>query len=97
MVVPREPNDTKGKESIGLGERLTFWYGSADYDAMIVGSPWMQSLVPGSQLKVVQGGRHSFKSDPEHLTAILIELRDQAKRAANRERISVSFSTAQHA
>lgn len=69
-------------ESIELGERLTFWYGTKDYDSMILGSPWMQSLVPCSQVRVVQDGKHSFKSDPEHLGAILAELRDQARTAA---------------
>jgi hypothetical protein len=68
-------------EDIALGERLTIWYGTKDYDAMTVGSPWMQSLVPGSQLRVVPDGTHGFKSDPKHMSAILTELRDQARRA----------------
>jgi pimeloyl-ACP methyl ester carboxylesterase len=79
-------------EDVQLGERLTFWYGSKDYDPMIMGSPWMASLVPGSQLRVVEGGKHSFKSDPVHLSAILVELRDQARRAAQRERLDVAFT-----
>ncbi|KAL1521956.1 hypothetical protein AB1Y20_021602 [Prymnesium parvum] len=67
-------------ESITLQERLTFWYGSEDFPAMVYGNPWMQSLVRGSKLRRVKGGDHSFKSDPAHLSAILIELRDQAQR-----------------
>ena len=66
-------------ESILLGERLTFWYGSEDYPPMVLGSPWMQSIVPGSKLRRVEGGNHGFKSDPAHLKAILLELRDQAR------------------
>jgi len=68
-------------EDINLGPRCTFWYGSADYDSMKFGSPWMQSLVPGSQLRAVAGGDHGFKSDPDHLRSILQELRDQARAA----------------
>jgi len=74
-------------EDIQLGERLTLWYGSKDYDPMVVGTPWMQTLVPGSQLRVVPDGKHSFKSEPKHYSAILVELRDQAKRAAARENL----------
>ena len=66
-------------EDIQLGGRLTFWYGTKDYAAMVLGSPWMATLVPGSQVRAVQDGKHSFKSDPKHLTAILVELRDQAR------------------
>ena len=66
-------------EDIALGDRLSIWYGTRDYEPMIVGAPWMQSLVPGSQLRVVQDGKHSFKSDPVHMSAILTELRDQAR------------------
>mmetsp|Transcript_1857 Transcript_1857/g.3982 ORF Transcript_1857/g.3982 Transcript_1857/m.3982 type:complete len:220 (-) Transcript_1857:494-1153(-) len=69
-------------EDIKLGERLTIWYGTKDYDSMILGAPWMQSLVPGSQVRAVQDGKHSFKSDPEHMRAILTELRDQARKVA---------------
>jgi hypothetical protein len=73
-------------EDITLGERLTFWYGTDDYPPMVLGSPWMQTLVPGSRVRVVEGGNHGFKSDPAHLRSILIELRDQAHAAAERAR-----------
>jgi hypothetical protein len=49
---------------------------------MVLGSPWMQSMVPGSKLRRVEGGNHGFKSEPEHLRAILVELRDMASVAA---------------
>ena len=65
-------------EDISLGNRLTFWYGGDDYPPMILGSPWMQTLVPGSQLRVVPNGKHSFKKEARHLKAILLELRDAA-------------------
>ena len=64
-------------EDITPGEHTSFWYGTHDFDAMRVGSPWMASLVPGSRLIEVEGN-HGFKSDPQHLAAILTELRDQA-------------------
>lgn len=69
-------------EDVKLGERLSIWYGTKDYDAMILGAPWMQSLVPGSQVRAVPDGKHSFKSEPEHMQAILTTLRDQARKAA---------------
>lgn len=69
-------------EDITLGERLTFWVGEKDIESMVVGSPWMQTLVPGSKLQWVQGGDHGFKSEPQHLSAILVELRDQFRAAA---------------
>ena len=72
---------------IKLGERLTIWYGSADYPAMVLGSPWMQTLVEGSQLRVVAGGKHSFKSEPQHYAAIVTGLREQAKKAVVRENL----------
>ena len=46
---------------------------------MVLGSPWMATLVPGSQCRAVQDGKHSFKADPKHLSAILVELRDQVR------------------
>merc|ERR1712048_1349367 len=64
-------------ESITLGPRLTVWVGSEDIDAIVIGAPFLQQLIPGSKLKVVQGGNHGFKSDPKHLAAILNELREQ--------------------
>ena len=65
-------------ESIELGERLTFWVGEKDYPSIVLGAPWMQALVPGSRLRVVKDGTHGFKSDPDHLRAILEELRDRS-------------------
>jgi len=68
-------------EDIQLGRALTFWYGSKDFPPMIVGAPFMQGLVPGSLLREVPDGTHGFKSNVEHLRAILEELRvhwDQA-------------------
>merc|ERR1719188_2467157 len=62
-------------EAITLGPRLSVWYGSEDFGAIKVGAPFIQQLVPGSQLRVVQGGNHGFKSEPEHLAAILNELK----------------------
>lgn len=61
-------------EDIKLGSRLTFWVGTEDAASMTKGAPWMQSVVPGSRLEVVQGGNHGFKSEPRHLKAILEEL-----------------------
>jgi len=45
---------------------------------MVLGTPWMHALVPGSKLVAVEGGDHGFKSEPAHLRAILLELRDAA-------------------
>mmetsp|Transcript_177602 Transcript_177602/g.569562 ORF Transcript_177602/g.569562 Transcript_177602/m.569562 type:complete len:349 (-) Transcript_177602:81-1127(-) len=61
-------------ESITLGPRLSIWVGSEDVEAIKIGTPFMQSLVSGSQVRVVQGGNHGFKSDQKHLAAILTEL-----------------------
>lgn len=73
-------------EDITLGSRVTFWYGTEDYPPMIVGSPFMQSLVPGSQLRPVQGATHrTVKAEPTNLRAILLELRDQAREALQRD------------
>ena len=41
----------------------------------------MQSLTPGSAMRVVPGGDHGFKSAPQHLKAILEELVSAAGRA----------------
>jgi len=68
-------------ESIKLGNRVTFWVGEKDFEAIAQGAPWMKERVEGSQLVVVPGGDHGFKSNPEHLKAILSSLREQAKAA----------------
>jgi len=68
-------------QSIQLGECMTFWVGEKDSEAMVLGAPWMREQVAGSQMVVVPGGGHGFKSDPEHLKAILCSLREQAKAA----------------
>jgi hypothetical protein len=70
-------------ENIKLGAALTFWVGGEDLPAIKVGAPFLQSLVPGSQLRVVPGGTHAFKSEPQHLAAILDELRMQHDAAVN--------------
>eukprot|EP00929_Paragymnodinium_shiwhaense_P105623 TRINITY_DN70679_c0_g1_i1.p1 TRINITY_DN70679_c0_g1~~TRINITY_DN70679_c0_g1_i1.p1 ORF type:complete len:342 (+),score=57.35 TRINITY_DN70679_c0_g1_i1:74-1099(+) len=62
-------------ESIALGPRLTVWVGSEDIPAISVGAPFLQQLVPGAQLRVVEGGDHGFKSKPEHLAEILSSLK----------------------
>lgn len=64
-------------ESIALGPRLTVWVGGEDIPAIAIGSPFLQQLVPGSHLRVVEGGGHGFKSHPKHLGAILSELKAQ--------------------
>eukprot|EP00928_Gymnodinium_smaydae_P026087 TRINITY_DN20587_c0_g1_i1.p1 TRINITY_DN20587_c0_g1~~TRINITY_DN20587_c0_g1_i1.p1 ORF type:complete len:371 (+),score=29.21 TRINITY_DN20587_c0_g1_i1:51-1115(+) len=64
-------------ESITLGPRMTIWVGGEDIDAIAIGAPFLQQLIPGSQLRVVPGGDHGFKSQPEHLKAILDELKLQ--------------------
>lgn len=48
---------------------------------MRLGTPWMRTLVPGAPKLVEVAGNHGFKSEPQHLAAILSELRDQAKQA----------------
>ena len=65
-------------EDVTLGERMHFWYGSEDYDAMRLGTPWMASLVDGARVIKVEGGNHGFKSEPVHLSNILSALRDAA-------------------
>lgn len=62
-------------ESIALGPRLTIWVGSEDIESIKHAAPFLHSLVPGSQLRVVQGGDHGLKRHPENLAAILGELR----------------------
>ena len=37
----------------------------------------MAGLIPGALLRVVPGGNHGFKGEPQHLTAILEELKAQ--------------------
>lgn len=69
-------------ENIKLASALTIWVGEKDFPPIILGAPFLQSLVPGSQLRVVAGGHHAFKSQPEHLAAILTELRMQYDAAA---------------
>lgn len=64
-------------EDIALGPRLTIWYGSKDIDSIAVGAPFLQRLLPGSNLRVVEGGDHGFKRFPQHLAAILEELKEQ--------------------
>lgn len=68
-------------EDIRLRERLTVWVGENDIEAIKVGSPFIQSLIEGAQLRVVAGGDHGFKSKPEHLKRILIELKKQYEAA----------------
>lgn len=65
-------------EDIVLGPKLMIWAGGEDYPAISLGSPFMQSVVPGSQLRIVPGGNHGFKSDPVHYASILQELKKQA-------------------
>eukprot|EP00438_Fugacium_kawagutii_P003138 Skav207113 [mRNA] locus=scaffold156:217020:217880:- [translate_table: standard] len=62
-------------EDIPHRERLTIWFGEKDFPAILLGAPFLQSLIPGSKLKMVPNGNHSFKSIPEHLSAILQELK----------------------
>lgn len=62
-------------EKIALGPRLSIWYGSEDFEAIKIGGVFMNQLLQGSQLRVVQGGNHGFKSDPKHLATILNELK----------------------
>lgn len=69
-------------ENIKLGSACTIWVGEKDFPAIKAGAPFLHSLVPGSQMRVVAGGDHGFKSKPEHLAAILMELRMQWDLAA---------------
>lgn len=62
-------------ENIKLGSAITFWAGEKDFPPILLGAPFLQSLVPGSQMRIVPGGDHGFKSKPEHLADILTELR----------------------
>ena len=78
-------------EDIALGSNCTFWCGSEDYPPILLGAPWMQTLVPGSGLHIVPGGNHGFKSQPEHMGAILSQLRDQALEARSRANADVLF------
>lgn len=64
-------------ESITLGPHLTIWAGSVDFEPILIGAIFLQKLVPGSQLRIVPGGNHGFKSKPEHLAAILGELKSE--------------------
>lgn len=66
-------------ESIALGPRLSIWVGGDDIPAIKIGAPFLNQLVTGSQLRVVPGGNHGFKSKPEHLAAILNELKSWCK------------------
>lgn len=61
-------------ERITLGSALTFWAGGKDYPPIMLGAPFMQGLVSRSQLRIVPGGGHSFKSNPAHLRDIFEEL-----------------------
>jgi len=70
-------------EDIPLGPRLSIWVGGEDIEAIIIGAPFLQQLVSGAQLRVVPGGDHGFKSRPEHLAAILNELRAQWESTAH--------------
>lgn len=49
-------------ESIALGPKLTVWAGSDDIPAISVGATFLTQLVPGAQLRIVEGGDHGFKS-----------------------------------
>ena len=62
-------------EDIKLGERLTIWFGEKDFPAILLGAPFLQSLIAGSKIRMVPNGDHGFKRDPEHLSAILQELK----------------------
>jgi len=62
-------------EAIALGPRLTVWVGGEDIEAIKIGAPFLCHLITGSKMRVVEGGDHGFKSKPEHLTAILSELK----------------------
>lgn len=62
-------------EEISQRERLTIWVGEKDIPVILHGAPFLQSLIPGSKLQVVPNGDHSFKRHPEHLSAILQELK----------------------
>jgi len=62
-------------EDITLGDGMTFWVGDEDNNAMKLGAPWMQTLVPGSQLRITKGN-HNFKTEPQNLQAIFVSLRD---------------------
>ena len=64
-------------EDITLGDRLTIWVGEKDIPAILMGAPFLQSLIPGSKLRIVPDGDHRFKRHPEHLSAILQELKAQ--------------------
>eukprot|EP00434_Breviolum_minutum_P029032 symbB.v1.2.025680.t1/scaffold2496.1/size77716/6 len=64
-------------EDIVLKDRLTIWYGEKDFPAILLGAPFLQSLIPGSKLRMVPDGDHGFKRYPEHLSAILQELKTQ--------------------
>lgn len=68
-------------EDIALGPRLTFWAGSEDFEAIKLGAPFMQILVGGSVLRIVEGGNHGFKSQDEHLASIMNELKDHWRAA----------------
>jgi len=69
-------------ESVALGPRLTIWYGSRDYDAILRGGKFLYTLIPGSQLREQQRG-HGFKKDLNgncdfgHLAEIFGELKIQ--------------------
>jgi len=62
-------------ESIAQGPRLSIWVGSEDYESIKIGADFLQQLIPGSIVHVVQGGDHGFKSNPVHLAKILQELK----------------------
>eukprot|EP00419_Tripos_fusus_P002412 CAMPEP_0172670866 /NCGR_PEP_ID=MMETSP1074-20121228/10556_1 /TAXON_ID=2916 /ORGANISM="Ceratium fusus, Strain PA161109" /LENGTH=353 /DNA_ID=CAMNT_0013487829 /DNA_START=22 /DNA_END=1083 /DNA_ORIENTATION=+ len=62
-------------ESITLGPRASIWVGGEDYEPIVLGAPFLQRLVSGSELHVVPGGGHNFCCEqPEHLAAILREM-----------------------
>lgn len=61
-------------EAIEMGRACSVWVGSEDLPPIVEGAPFIQRCVPGSQLHVVDGGDHGFKSQPEHLASIMREL-----------------------
>ena len=62
-------------EDITHRDRLSIWVGEKDFSSILLGAPFLQSLIPGSKLQIVPNGDHEYKRYPEHLSAILQELK----------------------
>lgn len=59
-------------QSISLGSRLSIWVGSDDeFQGIPFNGTFLQTLVTGSQLHIVEGGGHDLVSEPKHFGAIL--------------------------